>query len=501
MIRSMPAPAPIRISKSKFVAGMQCLKRLYLQVHQPELEEEADEGRDARLEQGQEVGLLAQKRFPGGAPVGFENGIEDALAQTAALMEDASVPAIFEATFQHANVLVRVDVLQRRPNGRWRLIEVKSSVEVKPHYLYDAAIQYHVLSACGLDISTVCLMHLNRDYRYDGMRHDLGRLFTIRDQTTQIRKLDAEIPGLLRAQWKCLAQPEAPGVLPDAQCGNPYRCEFYSHCNAELPEHHISFLPRLSGQKLEALKALGVSRIPEIPEDFPLTGLQARIRAAVTSGHMWVSETARRELSGFRYPLCFMDFETVNPAIPRFAGMWPYAQLPFQWSVHRQVAPGARLEHFEFLAGDEGDPRPGFMESLCAAVGRRGQIVVYGAGFESRRLAELAEALPEYQERVRGIRGRMLDLLPFVRRHVYHPGFGGSFSLKQVLPALAPGMSYEGMRIGNGSEAGLAWEQMIRGGLDAGERRRLKAALLDYCAQDTLGMVRILGRLSGGRAR
>jgi predicted RecB family nuclease len=142
----MPAPALIRISKSKFVAGIQCAKRLYFQVHQPELAEEADEDQEARLEQGQEVGLLAQKRFPGGVFVGFEAGIDEARANTASLIDNSSVPAIFEATFQHANLLVRVDVLQRRPRNRWRLIEVKSSVEMKPHYMHDVAIQYHLLT-------------------------------------------------------------------------------------------------------------------------------------------------------------------------------------------------------------------------------------------------------------------------------------------------------------------------------------------------------------------
>src|ERR1700688_3649167 len=184
----MPAPAPIRISKSKFVAGIQCLKRLYFQVRQPELAEEADEGQEARLEQGQEVGLFAQRKFAGGVLVGGEDGNDPALANTAALMDDSSVPAIFEATFQHSNLLVRVDIIQRRPKNRWRLIEVKSSVEVKPHYLYDVAIQHHVLSACGLDISSACLMHLNRDYRYDGHQHDLQALFTIRDQTRKVKK-------------------------------------------------------------------------------------------------------------------------------------------------------------------------------------------------------------------------------------------------------------------------------------------------------------------------
>jgi hypothetical protein len=175
-----------------------------------------------------------------------------------------------------------------------------------------------------------------------------------------------------------------------------------------------------------------------------------------------VSKALQKELSKLKYPLCFMDFETLNPAIPRFAGMWPYAQVPFQWSVHRQIAPDARLEHFEFLADDEGDPRPKFIESLCPALGKRGQIVVYNAGFESQRLTELADALPEYKERIRSIRGRMWDLLPFVRRHVYHPKFRGSFSIKSVLPGLVPEMTYDDMEVSEGGQAGLAWDEMVR---------------------------------------
>jgi predicted RecB family nuclease len=493
----MPAPAPVRLSKSKFVAGVQCLKRLYFQIHQPDLAEKGDQGEEARLEQGQEVGLLAQRRFPGGGLVGFEHGIDDAVANTAALMADPSVPAIFEATFQHSTLLVRVDILQRRPRNRWRLIEVKSSVELKPHYLYDLAIQYHVLSACGLDLSSACLMHLNRKYRYGGERHDLKALFTIRNQTRQIVKLVADVPGLLSAQRRALTQATPPDIPPGPQCADPYQCEFFGHCNPELPEHHISFLPRLSEKKHQALVKLGVSLIHKIPEDFALTELQARVYASVTTGRTWLSEALPAELSTLEYPLFFMDFESVYPAIPRFSGMWPYSQIPFQWSVHRQLTPTSQLEHFEFLADDQNDPRQKFIASLCEVLGKHGQITVYNAGFESRRLSELAQWLPEFKERIKNIRGRLWDLLPFIRKHVYHPKFWGSFSIKAVLPALVPDMAYEGLEVADGNEAGLAWERIIGGELGQAERQRLRDALLAYCQQDTLAMVKILDRLRG----
>ena len=470
-----PAPAPIRISKSKFVAGIQCLKRAYLKVHSPELADEVDEGQEARLVQGQQVGLLAQKRFSKGVSVGFEGGIEAALANTAALMDDSSVPAIFEATFQHSDLLVRVDILQRRPEGRWRLIEVKSSVSDKPHYLYDVAIQYYVLSSCGLDISSAGLMYLNRDYRFDGRQHDLEALFTIRDQVKRIKELDADLPSLFKAQRDALAQASPPDIAPGPQCRDPYECEFFSHCNPEPPEHHISFLPGLSGKRHRILSELGVNLIPEIPEDFPLTELQARMRASVTTGQTWIGPTLVKELLQLKYPLYFMDFESLNPAIPWFAGMWPYSQIPFQWSVHRQVEPDAELEHFEFLAEDDLDPRPKFIDSLCGVMGRRGQIVVYNAGFESGRLRELADWLPEYKERIQNIRGRLWDLWPFVKRHVYHPEFRGSFSIKSVLPALVPDMTYDGMEVANGNEAGSRMgaddpRQVQPNGAEVGER-------------------------------
>jgi len=189
-----------------------------------------------------------------------------------------------------------------------------------------------------------------------------------------------------------------------------------------------------------------------------------------------------------------MDFESLYPAIPRYAGMWPYSHIPFQWSVHRQLELGALSEPFEFLADDDNDPRQAFISSLIKALGNRGRIVVYNSTFESQRLRDLAGWLPQYAGKIDKIQDRLWDLWPFVKRHVYHPQFRGSFSLKAVLPALVD-LSYEGMEVSHGDQAGLAWDRMIRGGVDASERQRLKLALLAYCCQDTLGMVRILEHL------
>ncbi|MGA8087109.1 MAG: DUF2779 domain-containing protein, partial [Terracidiphilus sp.] len=438
----MSGAASIRLSKSKSVAGVQCLKRLYLQVHQPELAGETDEGQQVRFEQGHEVGVLAHAVFPGGVLVeSDEFHLDAALEHTAALVADPAVPAIFEATLQRSNVLVRVDILERRRRGRWRLIEVKSSVEAKEHYVYDVAIQHHVVQGCGLDISSACVMHLNRDYIYDGKSYDARELFLIEDLTRRVREFGKDLPGLLRGQRRALAQDEPPEVEPGPQCNNPYECEFFDHCNPDPPKTHISFLPRLSDKKRQDLLDLGVNLIEQIPDDFPLTEIQARVCAAVKTGHPWTSGMIARDLSRLKYPLYFMDFESLYPAIPRYAGMWPYSHIPFQWSVHRQLERDAALEHFEFLADDERDPRREFTDSLCEALGRRGKIMVYNASFESDRLRNLAGWLPGYAGQIARIQERLWDLWPFVKRHVYHPQFQGSFSLKTVLPALVPDLS------------------------------------------------------------
>jgi hypothetical protein len=240
---------------------------------------------------------------------------------------------------------------------------------------------------------------------------------------------------------------------------------------------------------------MGVQSIHDIPEDFPL---RERLRIACTSVQTstpWYSAELSKELETLHYPLYFMDFETVNPAIPRYIGMRPFDQLPFQWSVHIQRQPRSELEHYEFLANSDADPRRDFIASLSSVLGDSGSIVVYNQSFESQRLSDLADSVLEFAARSNSMQTRLWDLLSIVRKHVYHPEFGGSFSLKAVLPALLPELSYEDMEVANGRAAGLAWESLIRGDLDAEVRTRVRNGLLAYCCQDTFALVRLLEKL------
>ena len=250
----------IKLSKSRFVAGAQCLKRLYLQVHQPELAEQPDAAAEAIIEQGREVGMLARKLFPGGVEVGCDGGLDHAIRTTRELVANPDIPAIFEGVFDHENVLVRVDVLHRRNDGRWRLVEVKSTTEVKDHHIEDVAIQHRAASRSGVDVASVCLAHVNRNYVFDGEKIEVRRFFRIRNLTRRVQRVQPKLMFQLRSEFTVLAMQEPPDIAPSRHCTDPITCEFFDHCNPPRPNDHIGFLPRIhasaySAERLHACRA------------------------------------------------------------------------------------------------------------------------------------------------------------------------------------------------------------------------------------------------------
>ena len=290
----------------------------------------------AIMEQGREVGKLARQLFAGGVEVPFGDP-EQAIRITRELIANPEVPAIFEAAFENGGVFVRVDILHRRRDGRWRLIEVKSTADLKEQHLDDVAIQHRVVSRSGLDLASSCLAHVNRNYVFQGDSIDVRRFFKIKNLTRRVERLLPKLTFQLRSELRVLVMPKAPDIPPGSHCTNPVTCEFFDRCNPPLPDDHIGYLPRLHASAAEELEELGVESISDIPDDFPLSERQRRACTSVQTGEPWFSAELGKELESLKYPLYFMDFESVNPAIPRFSGMRPFDQLPFQWSLHVQT--------------------------------------------------------------------------------------------------------------------------------------------------------------------
>ncbi len=285
----------MKISKSKFLAGCQCFKRLYWQVHKPEFAVEPDAATEAIIQQGREVGMLARQLFPGGVEIRSDRGLDQAIRATRELVANPADPTIFEGTFKHHNVVVRVDMFHRRGDGRWRLIEVKSSTAVKDHHVDDFGIQSRVVSGSGVDLASDCLAHVNRHYVFEGGSIDAWRIFKIRNLTRRVERLQPKMTFQLRSKFTpVLAMPKAPEMPPGRHCTRPVTCEFYDRCNPPRPKDHIGYLPSSHASAAKELEAIGLESILDIPEDFDLTEIQSRAATSVQTGDPWYDSVARR---------------------------------------------------------------------------------------------------------------------------------------------------------------------------------------------------------------
>jgi hypothetical protein len=319
--------ASLHLTKSRYIAGLQCLRRLWLRVNEPQPYEEALPG--SPMDTGSEVGRKAHLLFPGGALIDEEPWQHaQALARTAALMTDGSVPAIFEGAFEYDGIRIRVDVLERLANKAWGLRAVKSTARPKENHYDDIAIQLHVLNGSGVALSSIELVHVNSDYVRGPDGISWPEFFARVDVTDAVASRLAELPARLPAMRECLNMVELPFAEPGNQCSKPYDCEFWDRCTADKPTDWVAHLPRLSAASASQLKALGIDAISSIPPDFPLTAKQMIIRAAWVSGRPYVATDIQQKLQQFGPPACDLDFEAMVPTIPLYAGTRPFQALP-----------------------------------------------------------------------------------------------------------------------------------------------------------------------------
>ena len=486
----MSSPRSPRLTKSKFLSGLQCQKRLYLEVHAPSLATQPDQHTRALLDTGTAIGVLARERYPGGALVdmGYRR-LPEALRRTAELVSDPSIPAIFEGAFEFNHVLIRVDILERVSSpsggeGAWRVVEVKSSTRVKDVHLEDLTIQSYVLKGIGLEVVSSMLMHINTQYVYSGAGLELEKLFAVQDMTEAVTAKQVGIPDRLEEMKVMLASPSQPRVEPDQHCHKPYACQFWEHCTKDKPARWVYHLPGGRGV-VQDLMSRGVETIDDIPHEVHLTSVQGRMKRNVE----WTSPQLQRRLGTVRYPVHHLDFETFMPAIPQLPLTRPYQAIPTQWSNHIESEDGSVCQD-EYLCTEVKDPREELALALLESVGTQGSICVYSA-YERAILEHLVESLPRLRKELLGVIDRLWDLFPVIRDHYYHPLFQGSYSMKSVLPALVPELSYGDLEIQDGRAAASLYQRMVFHETDWVEKARIREALLRYCERDTLAMVEI----------
>jgi hypothetical protein len=480
-----------KLSKSRYLSGLQCHLKLWYECYDRALAGPIDAATQAIFDIGHEVGELATKRHPGGILIEADHfHHEQAVEKTKAVMADAKVPAIFEASFMHGDVRTRADILIRLRGGKWDLIEVKSASKVKDVNVDDLAVQHWVMSGAGLDIRNAGVLVLNTAYVYDGKSYDVDELFTLHDLSDTVPGMAKDVARNVKSLHEMLAGPRAPRIEPGDQCFDPYECPYYEHCTKgmKFPKHPFDELPGLHPTKREALKSLGAEAIKDVPADFPMTALQKRVRESVLAKKEYVSKDLSKVLAEPEYPIHHLDFETFMLALPRYKGTRPYQTIPFQWSNHIERA-GGKLRHDEYLCCEDKDPRPEFVESMLESLGTQGTIVIY-TPYEIRVIRELATAYPKYAKRLAAVEQRCWDLCAVTRDNYYHPDFHGSFSLKKVLPVLVPSMSYDNLAVQEGQQAAREYLEALQTD-DPKRRKQIHEALLEYCGQDTEAMVQL----------
>jgi hypothetical protein len=498
-----PQPTKHVLSKSTFVRGCQCPKSLYLYKHFYKTRDPISPAQRAIFARGTNVGLLAHELFPGGIDASPPTPFQylQSVRKTRQLIE-AGTEVIYEAAFTTEGVMAAMDILVKEPDRgpggtpAYRAYEVKSSTAISDTYLLDAALQYWVITGAGIDLRDISIVHIDNTYVRRG-EIEVGELFRSESVLEEARKRQGLITVKVDELKAVIAAPEVPEVEIGPHCNNPYPCDFIGTCWKGVPAYSVFDIARLSEEKKFQLFRGGTLEVASVPQDFPLSDKQRTQVDAERDGRERIDRAAIAEFLGtLEFPLYFVDFESFQPAVPLYDNSRPYQQLPFQFSLHVLETQGAELRHEEFLAEAGPDPRRKFLETLLSVLGDSGSVLVYNRTFESTRLSDLATDIPELASAVEAVQSRIVDLMePFQSQSYYTPAMRGSYSIKRVLPALVPELSYASLGIQDGTAASIAFERLIR---ESSPRKRswVRKQLLDYCRMDTMAMVRIFERLA-----
>jgi len=486
-----------RLSKSRIMSSLQCLRRAHLEVNRPELERFSAQTQ-AAFDLGHEVGDLAVKLYGGGEGnyIDYTGGsLGPALEQTRKLMTSLWRSPVFEATLQHDGVLVREDVLLPvAADGResWRIVEVKASTRVKPEHVQDCAVQAWVHTQSGFPLSGIALAHIDNSFVYPG-NDDYTGLLREHDLTETVFDLLPAVPAWVEQARKAISGP-LPRVPVGAHCTKPYECPFLQACWPVRGEGGVQYpVSGLGGdkKKLGAWVMNGYRDIRDVPAAAISAETQLRIHRITRQGRAELLPGARAFTEQLPYPRFYLDFETVGPAIPIWPGTRPYQALPIQWSCHIERAP-AMLDHAEFLDLSGEPPMRDLAESLIRALETAGPVLMY-TSYERSMIEGMAAMFPDLANALQAIVERLVDLHPVTRANYYHPDMLGSWSIKSVLPTIAPDMDYARLEgIHEGTEASAAYLEAIRPSTPPERKETLRSGLLKYCRHDTEAMVRLV---------
>ncbi len=485
------------LSKSTYIRGLQCEKSLYLYKHNYNLRDGISSQLQAIFNQGHQVGFLSQQLFPNGVDASPSDHfkIQESVQKTKDYIENGE-SIIYEATFQFNGVIVALDILVKENDG-WRAYEVKSSTSISDTYINDTSIQYYTITNSGIELKDISVIYINNQYIKQGDL-DINELFNIESVLDKVKEVVPSIPNQIESFKKLISQDSVPNIDIGVHCSSPYSCDFIGHCWKHIPDYSIFNISRLNTNTKFDLYQKGIIKFDQLDLSSALLNgnQQIQVLSELEQKTYLDEPNIQNFVNNLQYPVYYLDFETMTSAVPIYDNSKPYQQLVFQYSLHIQTEKGG-LEHREYLAeaNPNIDPRINFIKQLINDCGNYGDILVYNIGFERGKLNELITIFPIYTFEINNIIGRMKDLMiPFQKKWYYTPEMKGSYSIKYVLPALVPELSYQDLEIKEGGTASSIFTQMVMGVFE-GDIDKTKMDLLEYCKMDTYAMVKIVEKL------
>lgn len=488
------------LSKTNFITYLDCYKNAWLKIHKPEIYKQYPLSSFERniIETGNEIDELARTLFPHGIAVESR----DDTNYTRALM-NKKTSVIYQPVFATDKFITASDIfVWNSKTNLYDLYEVKASTSGEESggrktkdYLVDIAFQKSVLDALNIPIGTMNLVRLNKDYIRGGSIV-LNELFIIENVTKEVEEIVPEIAHKMEtAHHFLLKDVEPKGYCDCVFKGSNSHCTTSPYSNKNLPPYPIHDIARIHRTKLTELVDSNILSIYDVPDEFPLSENQRRQVDTAKIGKPFIDKQGvSLFLETMKYPLAFLDYETYPSAIPKYSGYRPYQQIPFQFSLHVIESPDGESTHYDFIYTDDGCPDERFAKALQKHLPKTGSVVVWNQKFEKGINKQIGERLPEYRSFMNMVNDRVVDLMiPFSGKTlVYdHPKFKGSASIKYVLPALVPQLSYKHMHIQEGGTASDTWNRIVSGEYSEEERIMKVQALKDYCHLDTLAMVEI----------
>lgn len=484
----------MQVSKSDYMLFLRHPAWLWLKKHAKHLLPPVDAALQARFDEGHTFEQYAEALFPGLTRLGFSDfaSYRDLPALTLETWSNGA-SAVAQGRYEEGYITCISDIVSRDGDG-YVLTEIKSSTSAKTEHTFDLAFQRVVLEAAGFPITRCEVVHVNRECVRAGeiVPRELVCITDITEKVTgQMENTRAWIEQALSVATSA----SMPDPAPERA-----RLQSYSEWLAireKLDPPHaqdsIHRLPFINAEKASALIEAGIERIDDIVDPSGLGKSTRRYLSALAHGRRKVNKEALdRFLSEIRYPVYYLDYETSQSLLPPWDGTCPYQQVPFQYSLHIQREPGGDIEHREYLHREVGNPMPALLERLRADIGAAGSVLVWYEGFEKARNDEMAKAFPEHASFLQDLNARVIDLMiPFADETINDPAFKGSASIKAVLPALLPELSYDDLAIKEGGNASRLWKEVTLENPEAPDREKVYADLVEYCTLDTWAMVAI----------